>query len=185
HDWLVRVDQAKELVEDEVLTLRFEDIGIIYDFTFEVPFFSGDHPEKVSYDYEMSVGEVVTDLIPLVDGTVHVTFTTIVSQTTYNTPDHRAAPCDDFSLYWTDRNPPGDFRWLSQDLVVSVDAWIPIDEAATGPSAATPEPTAPAGGAGDPEPEQPADLELAPVDPTRVVVEDWSFHRENRDGQPC
>lgn len=193
-DWLARVNEANELVEDEVLALRFEDFGVIYDFTFEVPFYSGDNPTEVSYSYEMSVGEVVTDLIPLVDGTVHVTFTAIVSQTTYNTPYQRGAPCDQLSLHWLDHDPPGDFRWLSQDLVVSVDAWIPIagavPEGAPEGSAATPEPTEPAGDAGsdpedDPEDQPPAELELAPVDPTHVVIEDWNFHRENRNGQPC
>jgi hypothetical protein len=191
HDWLVRVDENKELGSDEVLVLRNEDFGMLQQFTFEVPFYSGDNPSEVSYEYEMSVGEVVTDLIPLVDGTVHVTFTAIVTQTTYNTPNLRAGSCDNFSLVWENRDPPGDFQWLRQDLVISIDGWVPIVDAVPEPDDdPTPEPTP------EPSPDQegsdeegsdepPEELELEPVDPTNVVIEDWNFGYENRDGERC
>jgi hypothetical protein len=122
-------------------------------FTEEDPFYSGEDPETVSSGYEMAAGEVVTDPVPLVDGTVHVSFTSTITLTTYNTPDLRTASCDSFSLVWEGGDPAGDFRSLVGDLIVSIDAWIPVAGAA---------------GAGD-----------------RVVIEDWSYHEENRGGEPC
>ena len=202
-DWLARVDEEKELVEDEVLTLRFEESGFIHEYTLDVPFFNedleeGDH-EFLSYDYEMQSGAAVSDLIPLVDGTTYVTFPVSVIHTTYNSPSVRTIPCDFVFLRWRFGTveivggeplpPSGRFRSLAGELVVTVEAWVPIIGAASEASeasGATPAPTAPAGGAGSaPEEEPPADLELAPVDPTRVMVEDWRYRFVERGGKRC
>jgi hypothetical protein len=168
HGWLVRANEAGEVGSDEVLSLRRDDTGMIVWFTEEVPFFVGDPPRQVSYRFDTSAGEVVTDLIPLADGTVHVTFTSIVRQTTYNSPDGFSTDCGEYSLFWDNNDPPGDFRWLAQDLITSVDAWIPVTGAAPAPA---PPPT--------------GDLEPAPVDPETVVIEDWNYHNDNRDGELC
>lgn len=178
HDWLVRANEATEVGTDELLTLRYEDNGTIYRFAEDIPFFQGDDTNPFSYEYEMSLGEVVTDLIPLVDDTVHVTFTSIIRQTTYNTPDLRAVPCDQHSLSWTNDDPPGDFRWLAQDIIADVEAWIPIVDAGAQPSPSpTPTPS--------PDPDEPEELALEPVDLTDVVIEDWNYHTDNRDGERC
>jgi hypothetical protein len=195
HDWLVRANDAGEIGSDDLLTLRFDETGMIFWYTEDIPFFEADDSEDFSYEYDLSAGEVVTEPVPLVDQTVHVTFTSVIRQTTYNTPNQRAVPCDEASLFWTNDDPPGDFRWLAQDLVVDVDAWIPVRGGAAGPdppagATPAPEPT----GTADPEDEEPAEpdpddedsgLEPEPVDPTDVVVEDWRYHTDNRDGQPC
>jgi hypothetical protein len=170
HDWLVRANEAGEIGSDELLELRYPESGMIAEFTLDVPFFEVDEPgeeREVSYDYEMSVGEVVTELIPLVDGTVHVTFTSVIHQTTYNAPGQRTRSCDDFYLFWTDDDPPGTYRWISQDIVIDVDGWVPV------------------GGAQPPAPPPAGGLEPEPVDPDRVVIEDWRYHTDNRDGEPC
>jgi hypothetical protein len=189
HDWLVRANDAGEVGSDELLTLRFDDNGMIFWYTEDIPFLEGGDDEGFSYEYDLSAGEVVTEPVPLVDQTIHVTFTSVIRQTTYNTPDQRAVPCEDASLSWTNDDPPGNFRWLAQDLVVDVDAWIPVRGEAAGPDppasgTPTPEPT------GTPEPQDEdtddsGELEPEPVDPTDVVVEDWRYHTDNRDGQPC
>ena len=210
HDWLVESNQAGRIRDEELLRLRFDDTGMVFWFTEDVPFFQGTDADPFSYEYEMSLGEVVTDLVPLVDGTVQVIFTSVIRQTTYNTPDQRAVSCDQFSLSWTNDDPPGDFRWLAQDLVVGVEAWIPIVAAAlpqrapgAAPSLApSPAPT------GEPseeeerseeerseeerseeerseEEEEPEPLELEPVDPTVVLIEDWNYQTGNRDGERC
>lgn len=178
HDWLVRANDSGEVGSDEVLALRFDDAGMIAWFSEEIPFFEGDADTRqfFSYEYEMSVGDVVTDLIPLVDGTVHVTFTSVIRQTVYNTPDLRPAPCEGVSLNWENNNPPGDFRWAAQDFVISIDGWIPVTGAVPEP---TPGPTA----TPDPDPDSPPELE--PVDSDTVVIEDWNYHTDNRDGEPC
>jgi hypothetical protein len=178
HDWLVRANEAGEIGSDDVLELRFDDTGMIVWFTDELPFFSGEDTGPFSYEYEMSVGEVVTDLIPLVDGTVHVTFTSIIRQTTYNTPNQRATSCAEYSLFWDNRDPPGRFRWLAQDLVAKVEAWIPVVGAVPEPTPA-PTPTA------TPTPDPEAEPRLEPVDPDTIVIEDWNYESDNRDGDPC
>jgi tRNA A-37 threonylcarbamoyl transferase component Bud32 len=153
HAWLERANESGEAGSDEVLSLRFPESGMIVWFTEEDPFYNGEDPETVSSGYELAAGEVVTDPVPLVDGTVHVSFTSTITLTTYNTPDLRTASCDSFSLVWEGGDPAGDFRSLVGDLIVSIDAWVPVTGAA---------------GAGD-----------------RVVIEDWSYHEENRGGEPC
>lgn len=194
-DWLVRANEDQELGEDELLTLRFDEGGLIRRYTAEVPFFEEADANSISYEFETTAGEVVTDPVPLVDGTVHVTFTATVRQTTYNTPDRRGASCATYYLFWLNNDPPGRFRWMAQDMTASVDAWIPVVEpAAPGPtpgptSTPTPEPTP------DPdeeesegeesEDESEEELELEPVDPERVVIEDWKYEHSNRDGERC
>jgi hypothetical protein len=92
-------------------------------------------------------------------------------------------------VVWTNDDPPGDFRWLYQDLVVSVEGWVPIVDSEPEPEPEpagdpTPEPT-PAPDPDEDDDEPPDELELEPVDPTNVVIEDWNFGYENRDGERC
>jgi serine/threonine-protein kinase len=125
--WLARAERDKQLGTDDVLSLRFDDRGMLYEATLPIPFSSFEEPDEASYRLETAVGEPPAELVPLVDGTVQVTFTSTIRQTYYNSPDQRARSCDDrdFWLFWTDHDPPGNFQWLAWDLVVTVEAWIP------------------------------------------------------------
>ena len=103
-DWLRRVASSGELGEDDLLVLRY-DFGTLHGFA-ENQLFDGDL-DRVSFEYEMHAGEVVTDLVPLADGTVHVSFTAVIHQVMYNTPHRRTGSCVETYLFWTNGEPQG------------------------------------------------------------------------------
>jgi hypothetical protein len=183
-DWLARAERDKELGADDLLSLRFDDRGLLYEATLPIPLSSFEEPDEASYRFGSAAAEPPAALVPLVDGTVQVTFTSTTRETYYNSPDQRARPCDDrdFWLFWTDHDPPGNFQWLAWDLVVTVEAWIPVPGAVPEP---TPTPTLTPAPTPTPQPAELAELALAPVDPTTVVIEDWRIDTENKDGEPC
>ncbi|MGH3681101.1 MAG: hypothetical protein ACRDT2_12770, partial [Natronosporangium sp.] len=187
-DWLTRADESKEVGEDEVLALRNDEAGLIFEYSHDQPFFAGES-DRVSYEYELTIGELEIDMIPLVDGTVQATFTVTTRHTTYNAPNQRTISCDaaGYYLFWADEDPPGRFRSLTEDLIAPVDAWIPVAGLVPEPSPAptatpSPEPTAdPDDEEAEEAEEEPAELALAPVDPTEVVIEDFIADFGNRD----
>lgn len=129
-DWLRRVEETGELGRDDVLTLRY-DFGTLHEFA-EDQIFDGDL-DRVSFDYELTAGEVTTSPVPLANGTVHVTFTAVIHQVMYNTPDHRTASCDDYYLFWSNGQPPGRFRHIEHDFVVTLEAWVPVADVVASP----------------------------------------------------
>lgn len=151
-DWLRRVASSGELGEDDLLVLRY-DFGTLHGFA-ENQLFDGDL-DRVSFEYEMHAGEVVTDLVPLADGTVHVSFTAVIHQVMYNTPHRRTGSCVETYLFWTNGEPPGHFQHMEHDFVVTVEAWVPAEGAGVDPGDAT------------------------------VIIEDWNRRSENRESTPC
>src|SRR5690606_36522804 len=117
-----------------LLTLRY-DFGTLYEFA-EDHIFDGDL-DRVSLEHEMRVGEVMTDPVPLADGTVHISFTAILHQVMYNTPHRRSGDCGETYLFWSNQKPPGKFRQMEHDFVITVEAWIPAAGTGSGETTVT------------------------------------------------
>lgn len=179
-DWFLRAEETGE-VTDDVLALRYEEIGMVYRVANFPLFYQGDRPERVMTEWEISVGYVDTDPIPLADGTVWVTFPATVSVWTRFRPEFRSGACDGYHMFWQ-ALPGQDLIDARAEFIGPVEAWVPVPALVPEPEPApSPEPDDPERDQDD----QDNEPELEPVDPETVLIEDWQLNAENERGQRC